>query len=318
MSIKRSLILVFCLLTVQTLHAEAVDRVFVTNEKSNDMTVINSKTLEVETTVPVGNRPRGIHLSPDGKELYIAIGNENVIKVIDPRTLKIIRQLHAGSDPEDFAVHPNGEIYISNEDAAKASVFDPKTDRKLTEIDVGLEPEGVAISPDGKYVVVTSESSSLLHIIKVPENTIIKNIVVGARPRSAIFNREGTLIYASSEIGGEIQEIDTRDFKIINSVKLGNDKAKPKDLRLSKDEKTLYVAGGRANAVFVLDAVNMKVLKKIPVGKRVWGLAMNRDKTRLFTTNGVSGTVSVIDTASNEVIKTIKVGSFPWGVVVDD
>jgi len=318
MSIKRCLIFCLSLLVMQSLHAAGVNRVFVTNEKSDNITVINSKTLKVETTIPIGDRPRGIHLSPDRSELYVAIGNENVIKVVDPETLKILRQFHAGSDPEDFAVHPNGEIYISNEDAAKASVFNPKTGRKLTEIDVGLEPEGVAISPDGKFVVVTSESSSLLHVIKVPENTIIKNIIVGARPRSAIFNSDGTLVYASSEIGGEIQKVDMKSLKIIDSVKLTSDSAKPKDLRLSKDEKTLYVAGGRANSVFVLDAENMKVLKEIPVGKRVWGLAMNRDKSRLFTTDGVTGTVSVIDTSDNKVIKTIKVGKFPWGVVVDD
>ena len=56
----------------------------------------------------------------------------------------------------------------------------------------------------------------------------------------------------------------------------------------------------------------------IPVGERVWGLAMNRAKSRLFTTDGISGTVSVIDTDRNVVIKTIKVGKYPWGVLVDD
>ena len=45
--------------------------------------------------------------------------------VIDPDTLKILRDFEAGSDPETFAVHPNGNIYISNEDDAKATVFDP-------------------------------------------------------------------------------------------------------------------------------------------------------------------------------------------------
>ena len=87
---------------------------------------------------------------------------------------------------------------------------------------------------------------------------------------------------------------------------------------LSKDEKTLYVAGGRSNAIKVLDADTLELIKKIPVGKRVWGLAMSKDGKRLFTTDGVSGTVSVIDTDNNEKIKVIEVGEFPWGVVVND
>ena len=115
-------------LGITSAHAQT-NRIFVTNERSNDVTVINGSTLEVEQTFKVGERPRGIGLSPDGKELYVATSEENKIKVIDPVSLEIIREFEAGSDPETFAVHPNGNIYISNEDEAKASVINPK---KLT------------------------------------------------------------------------------------------------------------------------------------------------------------------------------------------
>ena len=138
----------------------AKDRVFVTNEKSNNISVINAETLVIEDTINVGDRPRGIGLSPDSSELYVAISEENKIVVIDPNSLEILRDFKAGSDPETFAVHPNGNIYISNEDDAKASVYDPKTGKELAVIKVGLEPEGVTISPDGKRVIVTSDSTN--------------------------------------------------------------------------------------------------------------------------------------------------------------
>ena len=107
--------------------------------------------------------------------------------------------------------------------------------------------------------------------------------------------------------------------QIVNKVSLdGIDKAKPKDILLSKDETTLYVAGGRAAKIIVLDAETLEIKDTIPVGKRVWGLAMSRDGSRVYTTNGISNTVSVIDTATNKVIATIEVGKAPWGVVIDD
>ena len=56
----------------------------------------------------------------------------------------------------------------------------------------------------------------------------------------------------------------------------------------------------------------------IPVGKRVWGLALSRDGSRLYATNGLDNTLSVIDTAKKEQIKTIPTGERPWGVVLDD
>tara|TARA_Y100000741_G_C18241643_1_gene553893 strand:- start:320 stop:1276 length:957 start_codon:yes stop_codon:yes gene_type:complete len=296
----------------------AKDRIFVTNEKSNTMSVIDAETLKVEHTIDVGDRPRGIGLSPDSSELYIAISEENKIVVLDPNSLKILRDFEAGSDPETFGVHPNGNIYISNEDDAKASVFDPKTGKQLAEIKVGLEPEGVAVSPDGKRVIVTSESTNMLHVIKAPENVIESNILIGSRPRAAVFTKSGDIAYATAEISGEVVKVDMNKAKILKTASLGDAKAKPKDVILAKDEKTIYVAGGRANKIIVMDADTLEIIKGIPVGKRVWGLAMSGDGQRVFTTNGVSGTVSVIDTGKNEVIKTIEVGKFPWGVVVKD
>ena len=46
-------------------------KAFVSNEKGNSVTVIDTETFEVIETVPVGVRPRGIILSPSGHELYI-------------------------------------------------------------------------------------------------------------------------------------------------------------------------------------------------------------------------------------------------------
>ena len=296
----------------------AKDRIFVTNEKSNNISVIDAETLNVEHTIDIGDRPRGIGLSPDSSELYVAISEENKIVVLDPNSLKILRDFEAGSDPETFGVHPNGNIYISNEDDAKASVFDPKTGKQLAEIKVGLEPEGVAVSPDGKRVIVTSESTNMLHVIKAPENVIESNILIGSRPRAAVFTKSGDIAYATAEISGEVVKVDMNKAKILKTASLGDAKAKPKDVILAKDEKTIYVAGGRANKIIVMDADTLEIIKGIPVGKRVWGLAMSGDGQRVFTTNGVSGTVSVIDTGKNEVIKTIEVGKFPWGVIVKD
>src|SRR5687768_12968002 len=44
---------------------------FVTNEKDNSVSVIDTEKLEVIKTFPVGQRPRGVILSNDGKWLII-------------------------------------------------------------------------------------------------------------------------------------------------------------------------------------------------------------------------------------------------------
>src|ERR1700712_4594064 len=103
-------------------------RIYVTNEVSGDLTVIDSGTSQVIATVPLGKRPRGIHASPDGKTIYVAlsgspIGGPNVdestlppadhsfdgIGVFDVKQNKIVRTIPGGSDPENFAVSADGK-----------------------------------------------------------------------------------------------------------------------------------------------------------------------------------------------------------------
>ena len=70
------------MLVLLPLASNAKDRVFVTNERSNNISVINAETLIVEDIIDVGDRPRGIGLSPDSSQLYVAVSEENKIVVI--------------------------------------------------------------------------------------------------------------------------------------------------------------------------------------------------------------------------------------------
>src|SRR5213592_2574227 len=47
--------------------------VFVSNEKSGDVTVIDGSTDAVVATFPVGKRPRGIHAAPDRKRIFVTL-----------------------------------------------------------------------------------------------------------------------------------------------------------------------------------------------------------------------------------------------------
>src|SRR5438874_13410123 len=92
-------------------------RVFVTNETSGDLSIIDAATLEVIATVPLGKRPRGIHASPDRQTIYVALSGSpfappgvdestlpppdktaDAIGAFDVRQNKLVRLIQAGSD----------------------------------------------------------------------------------------------------------------------------------------------------------------------------------------------------------------------------
>src|SRR5881296_1948408 len=53
-------------------------RIYVTNERSGDLSIIDAATHEVTATVPLGKRPRGIHASPDRQTIYVALSGSPI------------------------------------------------------------------------------------------------------------------------------------------------------------------------------------------------------------------------------------------------
>jgi YVTN family beta-propeller protein len=92
----------------------------------------------------------------------------------------------------------------------------------------------------------------------------------------------------------------------------------PCGIRFTPDGKTAVVALGRADRIAVIDVASRTVKATIPVGKRVWHLALNADGSRAFTANGLSNDVSVVDLAAGQVIATVPAGVAPWGAVLGD
>ncbi len=61
------------------------ETIFVSNEKDNTITVLNGDTFEIIKTIKTSRRPRGIILSPDNSELFVAAGDGDIMDVIDTK-----------------------------------------------------------------------------------------------------------------------------------------------------------------------------------------------------------------------------------------
>lgn len=72
------------LATLLTLaHPAQAGLAYVSNEKDNTLSVIDTDSMTVVDTVPVGQRPRGILLSKDHTRLYICASDDDTVQVMD-------------------------------------------------------------------------------------------------------------------------------------------------------------------------------------------------------------------------------------------
>jgi YVTN family beta-propeller protein len=176
--------LVFWLLLVSAMRAEPTSYlVFVSNERSGDVTVIDGTTDDVLGIFPVGKRPRGIHATPDGRRVFVTLSgsprmapglDENrapadkradALGVIDPSQRKLIDRWHVGSDPEQFAISKDGKFaFIANEDDASVSIVDLDSGQSRGKIKVSEERKASgSIQQTAKCTLPAKKRRSVRH-----------------------------------------------------------------------------------------------------------------------------------------------------------
>src|SRR5258708_10954691 len=134
---------------------------YVSNEKSNTVSVIDTEKWAVTKTIKVGQRPRGIEFTRDGKLVMVAVGDDDTIQMIDTATQQVVDTLPSGPDPESFVQDAAGKIlYIANENDNSVTIIDLGRRARVGEVSVGVEAEVIEISPARQILLKHSLSTT--------------------------------------------------------------------------------------------------------------------------------------------------------------
>jgi YVTN family beta-propeller protein len=123
------------------------------------------KNMEIKS-IEVGLHPSGMALSPEGKLLYVACANSDVISVIDTEDDEVVETISVhrkenmlfGSSPNALAVSPDGRyLYVAN--GTENAICVIRTDSPASirgYIPVGWYPSALAVNDDGKGLYVAN------------------------------------------------------------------------------------------------------------------------------------------------------------------
>ena len=276
--------------------ATPAGRLYVTNENSGDLTVIDTATRQVVSTIPLGKRPRGIKVSPDGSTLYIALSGSPMAppgtdesKLPPPdrkrrrhrRVRRQARQVTARDSrrhrirSRPRSLRTAARLFVANEDAGQASVIDVSDGRVIATVTVGGEPEGVDLRPDGKVVYVTSEEDNQVAVIDAATSKLITTFKAGPRPRSTGFpSRQQPRLHQRRKRRRRSWSRMRRHTNRCTTIKLeGGDLVRPMGVVSSADGKQVFVTTGRGKSVVVIDTATNAPIASIEVGERPWGIA---------------------------------------------
>lgn len=296
--------------------------VWVANQRSNSVSVINAAGNTVIANVPAGQTPQVLAVNPSGTRIYVSThgqGNAGLVTVIDTSNYEIVANVPVGKNPTGLVVNPAGtRLYVLNSGDNTMSVIDTTTNAVIGQpIAVVAGPSDVVISPDGTKLYISASNAGAIQVLATMNNQQIGPLIqIGGAPAGLALNPAGTRLYAGDIIKSSVGVIDTQSATVVATAPAG---AGAIAVTSNPAGTRVYAAnfgGGQGTTVSVINTSNNTLASTIAVGNSPHGLAMDATGTALYVTNQRSNNVSVVDPASNTVVATIPVDGSPLGVAI--
>ena len=99
-----------------TVTVQAQTRAYVTNGGDNTVSVIDTATNTVVATIPVGQFPFGVAITPDGTRAYVPNAGDNTVSVINTATNTVVATVPVGGGPFGVAITPAPQAPQSKEE----------------------------------------------------------------------------------------------------------------------------------------------------------------------------------------------------------
>jgi YVTN family beta-propeller protein len=172
--------------------------------------IIDLRENSVTATLKMGVSPFEIVVSPVTELVYVVMGGENEVWVVDPDKEAVINKIQVGEAPDGIAITPDGSrIFVSNSRTNDLSVIDAELMRVLVTVPIGKLPFGVAVSPDGKRVFVVNAGSRQVSVLPTDLSSLQgKTFKVDKDPTDIQVGPDNRTVYVVNERSNTIVVAD--------------------------------------------------------------------------------------------------------------
>jgi YVTN family beta-propeller protein len=202
---------------------------YVVNRDSNTVSVIDGRTLSINSTVASGVRPWDIALNPNTEKVYIANRETDSVSIIDGKTYRIVGSIKVDDDPLSVALdHNTNKVYVSNIGSRSVSVIDGRTNSIIMTIPLDGDPTDVAVNTKTKrvYVGVENRASGLDAVIVIDgqRDVILDNPIILGRnrqPNDVVVNSNTNMVYVPNYEHDTVTVINGKTNDIVKEIPVG-------------------------------------------------------------------------------------------------
>jgi YVTN family beta-propeller protein len=289
-------------------------RVYVPNNGSDTVSVINARTFRVIRTFRVGVGPQ--HITPSWNMQHLYVGNtySGTLTEINPKNARPRRRI-AVPDPYNLYFTPDGRLAIDVAERLETLyLYDPQDWNRLGAIRVPFAGiDHLDFSTGGGYLLISAEYSGVVAKVNLRRRRVVRSLGDGGSPVDVKLSPDGSVFYVANQQRNGVSVIDPQSMKEIRFVRTGGG---AHGFCVSRDTKELYVSNRLAGTISVLDFATGRVRHTWNVGGSPDMMQVSADGRLLWVSNRYDSSVSVVSTQTGQVVHTIRVGPNPHGLTL--
>jgi YVTN family beta-propeller protein len=313
--------------------------VYATVPSNNVVIVIETTSLEVIKTIPIGSTPLGLAVSADGKKLWVANSGSTAaaIGVVDLDTLTTLPSLPAPKRPFDIEEGGDHKLYLSQIEPAPLDGGIMRIDAETGEFETafgGTEVNSqclLEISPDRRTLFVADTGLSPSTLVKydvAPETPALVQLTsAGSNGEGLRLSHNGRFLVfpngGGNGSGYDTFEISTADLNsIYGTFQIG---AYPVAAAFSNDDTLLYHAAASQSEITIFDTVTFAPTGTIPLGPpgeygfEIKDTIVDSSGRWLFVATGLystEGDLRIYDTGRDDALPPPQLGNISTRVNV--
>lgn len=210
-------------------------RVYVANNQSDTVSVVDSVTYRVVATIPVGVNPTGLAVSPDGQRVFVANtgrapggsdARPGTVTVIAAATQQVLATVPVRGQPRSLAVSPDGRrVYVShiNRGSERVDVIVDSVLGYVRQVTTPPIPGGdsldLAVSPDGTRLYLIPAEWAIVVSVDPKQPRVTGAVAPREAPLALAVSPDGKRLYVSHWGNQSLAAIDTASFQVVATVK---------------------------------------------------------------------------------------------------
>lgn len=203
--------------------APAMHRGWISNGRSNTVTVFDTGTLKRTATIKVsGENPDAILYDPASQRVFTFNGRSSNATAIDAGSGKTVATIALPGKPEFAVSDGHGHVYVNIEDKSELVDLDPASGTLLATWSLvpGESPSGLALDNAHHRLFAVCDNQRMI-VLDAHDGKRVASVPIGDGPDAAAFDASRGLVFSSNGQSGTltvVHEDDPDHYRVVATV----------------------------------------------------------------------------------------------------